>query len=81
MAPRGPDVASAHTRAGDEDDARAAMVRAVASSPVHIQWLRDHVAKILLREAAQLAGLGDDEGADHLRRRAAAHRAGDTPLW
>lgn len=70
-------------RARVADDAvdRAALVRAIAASPVHIAWLREHVGKILEREAHLLDGLGDPEAGEHLRRRAAAHVAGDTPLW
>lgn len=60
---------------------RRALVRCIAASPVHMGWLRDHVAAILEREAHQLDALGDAEGADHLRRRARAHMLGETPLW
>ena len=74
-------ASTGHVRDADEDNERRAIVRAIASSPVTIQWLRDHVHKILLREAGLLEVLGDDEGADHLRRRAAAHMKGETPLW
>lgn len=78
---RGPEGGSGHVRHADEDADRRALVRAIASAPVHMQWLREHVGKILVREAGMLERLGDAEGADHLRRRAAAHVAGDTPLW
>lgn len=78
---RGPEIGSGHVRSADEEDDRKALVRAIASAPVHMQWLREHVGKILVREAGLLERLGDPEGADQLRRRAAAHVAGDTPLW
>lgn len=58
-----------------------ALVRHISSSGPRIQWLRNHVGMILEREAHQLDALGDDEGADHLRRRARAHVAGELPAW
>lgn len=76
-----PLTVSPSLRSPAETADRRALVRCIAASPVHMQWLREHVGAILEREAVQLDGLGDPEGADHLRRRARAHIAGDTPLW
>lgn len=60
---------------------REHLVRVIASSPIYLDWLRDHNAKLLAAEAARAAEAGRTAAAEHLRARAEAHRTAEVAPW
>lgn len=78
-----PPVRRAPTPSPTPAEQREQLVRHIASEPVLVQWLRDHVATQLLYAAqeAEEAVADLEPAVILLERRAAAHQRGDTPLW
>lgn len=59
----------------------AHLVRVIASSPVYVDWLCRHNARLLEAEAARFTEHGQHAVAAVLRERAATHLAGTAGPW